>query len=65
MLRSVYLPNQQIEVNVKFNQLQSKVKTLKISLWLNLEIKSIIAKKVVHSLDEEIGFEILTQKEIN
>jgi hypothetical protein len=65
MLRSVFLPNQQIEVDVKFNQLQSKVKTLKISLWLNLVIKSIIAKKVVHTIDQEIGFEILTQKEIN
>ena len=47
LLKSVYLPDQQIEVFVQFNELQSKIKSLKISLWLELQINSLLSKRVV------------------
>ena len=47
MLKTAYLPDQTIQVSIKFNELLSQVKQLTISLYLDFELKNFLTSKAV------------------
>ena len=64
MGKQVYLPHQQIDVIVRMNDMQSKIKDLRISLHLDLTILSVVTGSVLEQRTEELGCEHYSREQI-
>lgn len=64
MIKPAFLPDEQIEVKLVFNSAQMRVASIRISLWLQLVVKSLLTSTVIRTIDQELGAEHMNSERI-
>jgi hypothetical protein len=64
LIKPAFLPDEQIEVKLVFNSAHMRVASIRISLWLQLVVKSLLTSTVIRTIDQELGAEHMNSERI-